>query len=231
LEKAMILSPKTLVPAIVLGGTVLGLLAATEVNTRMKAAPEPEWRSAAREAALNAVSYAVFDSGPSDLSPHLPWIGTGPDGDVAMFPEDLHRSRAAYMPDDYPQAEAELALAQAEPGYWQEREQRRDSNSGQFSADIRLERDVVRAAETVRALESEDMAVDRQLRFASRAPALSSARRMARIVEVVEPPAFDSPVPPPELDGVAYGSVVALRASAVEDMRADPGHLGEPPAP
>jgi hypothetical protein len=96
---------------------MLGLLAASDINTRMKAGPEPSWRMIAREKAVNAVSYAFVDSGPSDLSPYLPWIGTSPSGSVAMFPEDLRRTHAA-APTDLADVEADLALAEAAIRTW-----------------------------------------------------------------------------------------------------------------
>lgn len=82
-----------LIPTIIAGGVVVGLLASTAVNTLPKAAPEPEWRLAAREAAFKPSGYTYVDSGPIDLSPGLPWIGTGPDGSVAPMPEDFYRGR------------------------------------------------------------------------------------------------------------------------------------------
>jgi hypothetical protein len=82
-----------LIPAILGGGVVLGLLASTAVNTLPKAAAEPEWRLAAREIAFRPPSYAIVDQGPMDLSPRLPWIGTAADGSVAPMPEDFYRGR------------------------------------------------------------------------------------------------------------------------------------------
>lgn len=82
-----------LIPAILGGGVVIGLLASTAVNTRPKGPPDPPWRLAAREAAFKPSGYTYFDSGPVDLSPNLPLIGTGPDGNVAPMPEDFYRGR------------------------------------------------------------------------------------------------------------------------------------------
>lgn len=82
-----------LIPTILGGGVVLGLLASTAVTTQPKGAPEPEWRLAAREVAFKPAHYAIVDQGPIDLSPHLPWIGTAPDGSVALMPEDFYRGR------------------------------------------------------------------------------------------------------------------------------------------
>ena len=91
-----------LLPVIVAGGVAIGLLAATEVTTRPKAPPEPEWRIAAREAAFKPSYYSYVDHGPIDLSPSLPWIGTGPDGSVAPLPEDFYRGRIIPIrADDY----------------------------------------------------------------------------------------------------------------------------------
>jgi hypothetical protein len=103
----------TIIPAILLGGTALGLLAATEINTRMKAGPEPEWRVAAREAAMNAVTYSFVDSGPSDLSPSLPWVGTWRDDTTVMFPEDLHRTRDLRIYEPEPYSVPDLSAAEA----------------------------------------------------------------------------------------------------------------------
>jgi hypothetical protein len=103
----------TIIPAILLGGTVLGLLSATEINTRMKAGPEPAWRVAAREAAMNAVSYSFVDSGPSDLSPSLPWVGTWRDDTTVMFPEDLHRTRDLRIYEPEPYSVPDLSAAEA----------------------------------------------------------------------------------------------------------------------
>ncbi len=106
-----------LIPAILGGGVVLGLLASTAVTTMPKAPEDPPWRLAAREAAFKPSGYTYVDSGPMDLSPYLPWIGTGPKGSVAPMPEDFYRGRVipirandyAAIPPLPPNAQSETA--------------------------------------------------------------------------------------------------------------------------
>jgi hypothetical protein len=129
----------SLVSAIVMGGTVLGLLAAGEVNTRMKTGPEPSWRTIAREKAMNAVSYTFVDSGPSDLSPYLPWIGGTRTGNVARFPEDLGRVQPPPLPTDFHDVEADLALAEAAIRPWTRDLDSPAVRAAQIAADLRRE--------------------------------------------------------------------------------------------
>jgi len=113
----MQLTKNILIPAIMATGVAFGMLAATEVNTQMKPAPEAPWRVAAREQALHPVSFAWLDRGPSDLSPSLPWIGTDPNGNIAPLPEDYGRNIAAEYDPDVEVADdtdAQLALAKGE---------------------------------------------------------------------------------------------------------------------
>lgn len=184
----MKLTATTLIPAILTGGAVLGLLAATEVNTRMHMAPEPEWRVAAREAATNAVSYAFVDSGPSDLSPYLPWIGTGPEGSVAMFPEDFHRAAAEPLPADFGDMAAELALAEAAIA---------PAAPDHPRAMAAVERSAARAQQTVADLRGIDRTANDGQSGDGR-PRVLSLR--AEPIKIIEPAVVDGPMPQPMFD-------------------------------
>jgi hypothetical protein len=196
---SMKLTAKALIPALVAGGTVLGLLAATEVNTRMNPGPEPAWRKIARERAMNAVSYAFVDSGPSDLSPYLPWIGTGPNGRMAPFPEDLHRARAAEFMADLPDVEAELALAEAAVARWtSEFDDAPVTRTRRASPSV--ERTAARAAASaadLRAGYGEDFADPAAPVWTSVGPARRAPRVIREPVKVVEPAVLDIPMPEP----------------------------------
>jgi hypothetical protein len=143
----------TIIPAILLGGTVLGLLSATEINTRMKAGPEPAWRVAAREAAMNAVSYSFVDSGPSDLSPSLPWVGTWRDDSTVMFPEDLHRTRDLRIYEPEPYSVTDLSAAEALDAPRAADLEARAAAAAKAS--LALERPTTRVAEVAAALPSD----------------------------------------------------------------------------
>jgi hypothetical protein len=189
----MNLTLRTLMPAIVVGGAVLGLLAAGEVNTRMKAAPEPSWRMMARDKATNVVSYAFVDSGPSDLSPYLPWIGGGRNGNVAVFPEDPRRSRAMSLPIDFADVEADLALAEAAIRPWTSDLGNPAVRAAQIAADLRRDYTATSASGAPVGARPE---ADRSV-----APGHRALPMLAQPIKFVEPAPLDIPIPAPVDEG------------------------------